>query len=81
MLQNLGKTQFPPSVFLTGTPMQSCRSEGLVSMTTCDCEVEDQTTDHINSNCSFHFLSREIDGLISLDESTVVWLQKFCPEI
>ena len=49
---------------------------GLGSTTTCECRVEDQTVDHIISNCSLHSPSREMDGLTRLDETTIVWLHR-----
>jgi len=47
----------------------------------CECDADKQTVDHVVLQCPFHRPLHELHGLTVLDDETIEWLLKTCPEM
>ena len=54
---------------------------GLADSAACDCGADEQTADHIILDCPIYRAPSGIQGLKNLDEETITWLLKSCPDI
>ena len=59
----------------------SLRNWGMVPSAACDCGAENQTAELILSHCPLFSPPHAINGLVRLDDDTITWLHKSCPDI
>ena len=54
---------------------------GMAPSAICECDMENQTADHVISDCPIYSAPNGAQGLRNLDDSTIQWLLNKCPEI
>ena len=54
---------------------------GIAASADCECGAEDQTVDHVVFQCPIHQPPHELHCRTVLDDETIDWLLKICPEI
>ena len=88
--QCLTNRNAPPKTFLGAAESSSnrCRTLrsalynwGMATTAACERGAENQTAELIVTNCPSYSPPHGTDGLVQLDEETISWLQKSCPDI
>ena len=59
----------------------SLHNRRMVPTAACDCGAENQTAEHILAYCPLFSPPHGITGLVQLDDDTITWLHKSCPDI